>query len=309
MLVKRFQNKVAESRISLPITAVYALLVCLGCGFWEQQLWWQFAVLAVSSFLMMELNNANALIRIYSRMVSCSFIAFVMMAKFLLVSLPCGIVQLFFIAFFLFFFKAYQDKRATGTVFYAFAMLGIASTQFVQILYFLPIALVLLFTNILAGTARTLCAALMGVLMPYWFVGGYCIYADKLDALVGHVQGLWTFTPIADINGLDLHQIVTFVLLAFVSVVGMVHFHRNSYKDKIRTRMLFETFTTFNLIIMVFMVLQPQHFNSLLGMLIVCTAPQTGHFISLTNTKLTNATFVVLLFVVMAITVFNIWIQ
>lgn len=123
MLVKRFQNKVAESRISLPITAVYALLVCLGCGFWEQQLWWQFAVLAVSSFLMMELNNANALIRIYSRMVSCSFIAFVVMAKFLLVSLPCGIVQLFFIAFFLFFFKAYQDKRATGTVFYAFAHL------------------------------------------------------------------------------------------------------------------------------------------------------------------------------------------
>ena len=284
MLVKRFQNKVAESRISLPITAVYALLVCLGCGFWEQQLWWQFAVLAVSSFLMMELNNANALIRI-------------------------GIVQLFFIAFFLFFFKAYQDKRATGTVFYAFAMLGIASTQFVQILYFLPIALVLLFTNILAGTARTLCAALMGVLTPYWFVGGYCVYADKLDALVGHVQGLWTFAPIADINGLDLHQIVTFVLLAFVSVVGMVHFYRNSYKDKIRTRMLFETFTTFNLIIMVFMVLQPQHFNSLLGMLIVSTAPLTGHFISLTNTKLTNATFVVLLFVVMAITVFNIWIQ
>ena len=152
-------------------------------------------MLAVSSFLMMELNNANALIRIYSRMVSCSFIAFVMMAKFLLVSLPCGIVQLFFIAFFLFFFKAYQDKRATGTVFYAFAMLGIASTQFVQILYFLPIALVLLFTNILAGTARTLCAALMGVLTPYWFVGGYCVYADKLDALVGHVQGLWTFAP------------------------------------------------------------------------------------------------------------------
>ena len=178
-----------------------------------------------------------------------------------------------------------------------------------QILYFLPIALVLLFTNILAGTARTLCAALMGVLTPYWFVGGYCVYADKLDALVGHVQGLWTFAPIADINGLDLHQIVTFVLLAFVSVVGMVHFHRNSYKDKIRTRMLFETFTTFNLIIMVFMVLQPQHFNSLLGMLIVSTAPLTGHFISLTNTKLTNATFVVLLFVVMAITVFNIWIQ
>ena len=307
--MKRLQNKIAESRLTLPTTAAYASLVWALGGAVVDQMWMQFACFVLTTYVIVELNTTFVLLRTYSRMVSCSFIAFVMMAKFLLVSLPCGIVQLFFIAFFLFFFKAYQDKRATGTVFYAFAMLGIASTQFVQILYFLPIALVLLFTNILAGTARTLCAALMGVLTPYWFVGGYCVCADKLDALVGHVQGLWTFAPIADINGLDLHQIVTFVLLAFVSVVGMVHFHRNSYKDKIRTRMLFETFTTFNLIIMVFMVLQPQHFNSLLGMLIVSTAPLTGHFISLTNTKLTNATFVVLLFVVMAITVFNIWIQ
>lgn len=309
MSVKRFQNKIAESRIALPVTAVYALLVCLCCGFWEQQMYWQFAVLAVSSFLMMELNNANALIRIYSRMVSCSFIVFVVMAKFMLVSLPCGVEQLCFIAFFLCLFRAYQDKRAIGLVFYAFVMFGIASLQFVQILYFLPIAFVLLFTNILVGGLRQVCAALLGVLVPYWFVAGYSLYNSNVQNLVSHVQGLWTFSPVADFAVLDIHQQVTSVLMAVVSVIGMVHFHRNSYKDKIRTRMLFETFTTFNLFTMAFMVLQPQHFNSLLSMLVVSTAPQTGHFISLTNTKATNAAFVVLLMAVICVTAFNIWIQ
>ena len=291
------------------MTAVYALLVCLCCGFWEQQMYWQFAVLAVSSFLMMELNNANALIRIYSRMVSCSFIVFVVMAKFMLVSLPCGVEQLCFIAFFLCLFRAYQDKRAIGLVFYAFVMFGIASLQFVQILYFLPIAFVLLFTNILVGGLRQVCAALLGVLVPYWFVAGYSLYNSNVQNLVSHVQGLWTFSPVADFAVLDIHQQVTSVLMAVVSVIGMVHFHRNSYKDKIRTRMLFETFTTFNLFTMAFMVLQPQHFNSLLSMLVVSTAPQTGHFISLTNTKATNAAFVVLLMAVICVTAFNIWIQ
>lgn len=308
MSIKRFQNKIAESRIALPVTAVYAFLVCLCCGFWEQQMYWQFAVLAVSSFLMMELNNANALIRIYSRMVSCSFIVLVVMAKFMLVSLPCGVEQLCFIAFFLCLFKAYQDKRAIGLVFYAFVMLGIASLQFVQILYFLPVAFVLLFTNILVGGLRQLCAALLGVLAPYWVVAGYSLYKGNLQDLLTCLQGLWTFAPIADFGALDIHQEVTFVLVAVVSMIGMVHFHRNSYKDKIRTRMLFETFTTFNLLTMVFMVLQPQHFNSLLSMLVVSTAPQTGHFISLTNTKATNITFVVLLVIVLCVTAFNIWI-
>lgn len=297
----------AESRAALPCTAVYALLVCLCCGFFEQQLWWQTGVLVVSSFLMMELNNANALIRIYSRMVSCSYLVLVVMAHFLLVSLPCGVEQLFFIAFFLFLFRAYQDKRATGTVFYAFAMLGIASLQFVQILYFLPVALVLLFTNIMAGSARTLCAALMGVAVPYWFVGGYDLYTGNLHDLVGHVQGLWTFAPLADISVLDMQREATFVLVATMSVIGMVHFHRNSYKDKIRTRMLFETFTVFNLAVALFMALQPQHFDALLSMLIVCTSPLLGHYISLTNTRLTNVTFVVLLVLTLLATVFNAW--
>ena len=94
MSVKRIQNKIADSRLALPVTAIYAVLVCLISGFITQHLWAQFAILIVSTYMMLELNNTNALIRIYSRMVSCSYLMLAVMAHFLLVSVPYGMVQL-----------------------------------------------------------------------------------------------------------------------------------------------------------------------------------------------------------------------
>lgn len=164
MIVKRFQNRVAESRIALPVTGVYAFAVCALGGLFTEQLWVQFVLLAVSSFLMMELNNVNALIRIYSRMVSCSFLVLAVMSQYLVVDVRCGIVQACFIAFYLFLFSAYQDNRAMGRVFYAFLMLGIASTMFVQILFFVPLVWVLLCTNLMVRSFRAFVSSLFGLL-------------------------------------------------------------------------------------------------------------------------------------------------
>ena len=45
-----------------------------------------------------------------------------------------SIVTLCFIAFYFIIFQAYQNRRGAGPVFYAFAMIGIASIFFVKIL-------------------------------------------------------------------------------------------------------------------------------------------------------------------------------
>ena len=123
MITKRFQNKVAESRISLPVTGIYALVMCLLGGMFSGHMWAQFGLLALASFLMMILNNANSLIRIYSRMVSCSFLVLSVMSFFLLSDIKCVAIEVSFISFYLFLFSAYQDKRAVGKVYYAFVML------------------------------------------------------------------------------------------------------------------------------------------------------------------------------------------
>lgn len=308
MIVKRFQNRVAESRIALPVTGVYAFAVCALGGLFTEQLWVQFVLLAVSSFLMMELNNVNALIRIYSRMVSCSFLVLAVMSQYLVVDVRCGIVQACFIAFYLFLFSAYQDNRAMGRVFYAFLMLGIASTMFVQILFFVPVVWVLLCTNLMVRSFRAFVSSLFGLLVPYWFMVAYYIYIDDVDSLLDHFLQIAQFGPVLGWMDMPVSHILTAAYVAILAVVGMIHFRLNNYKDKIRTRMLFEIFSVLALAAIVFMILQPQHIDYLLALLIVSTSPMIGHYIALTNTFITNISFYVMLVVALIITCVNLWI-
>lgn len=307
MIVKRFQNRVAESRIALPVTGVYAFAVCALGGLFTEQLWVQFVLLAVSSFLMMELNNVNALIRIYSRMVSCSFLVLAVMSQYLVVDVRCGIVQACFIAFYLFLFSAYQDNRAMGRVFYAFLMLGIASTMFVQILFFVPLVWVLLCTNLMVRSFRAFVSSLFGLLVPYWFMMAYYLYIDDVDSLLDHFLQIAQFGPVLGWMDMPVSHILTAAYVAILAVVGMIHFRLNNYKDKIRTRMLFEIFSVLALAAIVFMILQPQHIDYLLALLIVSTSPMIGHYIALTNTFITNISFYVMLVVALIITCVNLW--
>lgn len=307
MIVKRFQNRVAESRIALPVTGVYAFAVCALGGLFTEQLWVQFVLLAVSSFLMMELNNVNALIRIYSRMVSCSFLVLAVMSQYLVVDVRCGIVQACFIAFYLFLFSAYQDNRAMGRVFYAFLMLGIASTMFVQILFFVPLVWVLLCTNLMVRSFRAFVSSLFGLLVPYWFMVAYYLYIDDVDSLLDHFLQIAQFGPVLGWMDMPVSHILTAAYVAILAVVGMIHFRLNNYKDKIRTRMLFEIFSVLALAAIVFMILQPQHIDYLLALLIVSTSPMIGHYIALTNTFITNISFYVMFVVALIITCVNLW--
>ena len=308
MIVKRFQNHVAESRIALPFIGVYAFLICAAGGLFADKLWIQFGLLALSSFLIMVLNNTNALIRIYSRMVSCSFLALAVMSHFLFIDIRCGIVQSCFIAFYLFLFSSYQDNRAIGRIFYAFMMLGIASVFFVQILYLLPIIWILVATNVMIRSFRAYFASLLGLILRYLFIATYYLYYGKFDYIPNHFLPLYDNSNIIEWNEIPLTHIVTASYVALLSIIGMIHFRLNNYKDKIRTRMLFEIFSVMSLSIILFIGLQPQHLDILLALLIVNTSPMIGHYIALTYTRITNISFYIILILTVLLTFINIWI-
>lgn len=307
MNVKRFQNKVAESRIALPATAVYALCVCALGGLFSAGMWLQIVLLALSAYLIFQLNNVNALIRIFSRMVSCSYLVLTVMSFFLFDDIANGVTAFLLIAFFHFFFSIYQDGTAVGRMFYAFAVLGVMSVVFVQTLYFVPIVWIMLFANIMAGNARMIIASLMGLTLPYWFLGAYSLMIGDLTIVPAHLATLIEFEPIAAWQTIDLGRIVTIAFVVILAFTGIIHFRLNNYKDKIRTRMLFEIFTIMILCILLFMILQPNHADRLLSMLLVCTAPMIAHYIALTNTKITNISFYIILLVTLGLTVCNIW--
>lgn len=110
MIRKRLQNKVAESRFALPVTAIYATLAWLAGGLAGNGMYIQFALFAASAFMMMMLNNHNSLIRIYSRMVSCTFLVLTAMAAFLFDRYEPFAVQMCMTVFYLAFSHAIRTK-------------------------------------------------------------------------------------------------------------------------------------------------------------------------------------------------------
>lgn len=307
-MTKRLQNKIAESRFALPVTTVYVLAIWLAGGLISRQLYAQLALFGVSAYLMVELNNSNSLIRIYSRMVSCAFLALTTMCAFMFKDLGTWIVQLCMIAAYTTLFRCYQDKRAQGMVFYAFFFLGIASVFFIQILFFIPFLWVVMAANLMAFSSRALWASILGITAPYWFLSGFYVFTGDIGQLARHISGITQFGPLSVPDFANGHTVVTFAFITALAATGVIHFLRNSYKDKIRTRMIYEMLITMNAVTFVFIILQPQHIEPLMSIMTVNTSILTAHYLALTHTRLTNISFCLILLATVLLTIYNLWI-
>ncbi len=305
-MIKRAQNRIAESRATLPWTAVICLLIWLVGGVITRGWWLQMSVAALAMLMMALLNNVNALIRIYSRMISCSFIVLMTMTAYLWPQLSAGMVALAVTTFYLLLFQTYQDKRAMGMIFYAYAMLGIGSIFWVRLLWLVPVFWILMATNILAFSGRTFFASILGLVLPYWFLGGYYFLTGQIAMLGEHFVDILNVGPLFAFELLDLHHFVTMGFVFLLGILGIVHFLRNSYKDKIRIRMYYEAFIVIELVLMAAIIVFPKMADPIMALLITTTAPLIGHFLALTHTKLTNITFFVILVIVAALTLYNI---
>lgn len=305
---KRLQNKIAASRFSLPVTATLAALVWVAVGFMEHNIWLQFALTIISTLLMVELNNQNSLMRTYSRMVSCSFLVLITMAFLPEPTLKSSIVTMCFIAFYLIIWNGYQDHSSTGWTFYAFCCIGLASLIFIQIGYYLPFLWLMMMVCSNNFSIRTFFASLIGIIAPYWFAAGYYVFTDNIDGLVSHFVEFINYHELFDYSTITVHQVVNLAFIVILGIIGTIHFLHTSYADKIRTRMIYDSFIMMTIVSLAFLVLQPQHDKEIGGIIIVNTAPLIAHFITFTKGKVTNIMFITMLVLMILILLYNIFI-
>lgn len=310
-MIKRFQNKVAESRYTLPAAAAYGTLVWLVCGMIQHQWWIQFACFALATYLMVELNNSNALIRIYSRSVSAIFILLSCAACFLFPSMEGAIAQVSMTGSLLVLFRAYLDKQAPGITFYTFLILSMGSLAQVQLLWFIPVYWIIMGFFIFSMTVRAFIASLLGILLPYFCLFTWVVwrYGDDLTPFAAHFHPLGDYEIPFYHSGVSIPLILTFVLVVALAITGLIHYLRTSFFDKIRIRQIYYSFIFLDAVAGVFLLAQPQLYDTSLRMMIIATSPLIAHFLSLTRTRLTNIAFFVILGVAFIVTVINIWIS
>lgn len=307
MKVKRTQNRVTGSRLTLPTVTAYAVAVWLMAGLLQQQLWVQLACFLLSTFLMVELNNSNALIRIYSRTVSSSFAILTCAANFLFYSLSEAFITLCLIAAYVLLFRTYQDKQAVGLTFYAFVCIGLASLFFVKILWIVPLLWFCIYIYLSALSWRTLAASLIGIVTPYWLLMPFIIYHHHFGDLMAHFNELFDLKLIAWHSYLTANQLLTAGFILVLALTGIIHFWRNSSADRIRIRQLYGLFTLMTIISTATLLLLPQYYDIMLRLLIINTAPLIAHFVTLTSTRITNYAFYVICVTALVLTAMNLW--
>lgn len=307
--MKRLQNKVAESRHTLPVALLYGTGVWLAAGLIQQAWWIQFACFALSVLLMVELNNKNLLIRIYSRAVSVTYILLFCSAVFLFPSWHNGFVQICVISSLLFLYACYQDTTTVGLTYYTFLMLGIGSIANPFLLFYLPIYWLMMVMIVYSFSLRTFFASLLGLLTPYWFLAGWIVYQDSgdLSAIIRHFSCLTEFQSPFDFQSVSRSCLYTIILTVSLWLIGIIHFIHTSYLDKIRVRQLYYSFIIIGIWSILLFVLQPRQEELTLGMLMITASPFFGHYVSLTHSKFTNITVWVLTVIILLTTVFNLW--
>lgn len=303
---RRLQEKVASSRYSLPISAILISLVWVAVSLLVGEVWLQFVLTGISTLMMVELNNQNSLMRTYSRMVSCSFLFLITASGLPSPPLDGSVVTLCAIAFHLVVWHSYQDRRAPGFTFYAYLCLGIASICFVQVLFYLPFLWIMMLKHTLSWSWRNFFASIIGILTPYWFWGAYLLFVGDLDYLTAHLLSIADYQGFLDYSQVTLQQVLNIGFIVFLAVVGVFHFVRTSYADKIRTRMIYNSFIMNVWVTLAFIVLQPRCVDMLGGVLIVNTSPLVAHYITYTHSRFSNICFIALLVLVVALLGYNI---
>lgn len=302
----KFQTDVASGRLTLPVI----ILVCLLLWALTSTCWQEFISLlacAITAYLLIEINTTFTLIRTRTTLHVCFYVFLTTACTFLHPLQPITFVPLFFLMALFQLFGSYESPQAAGNIFHSFFFIGLGSLLFPQLLYFIPL-FYLGMISFRSLSPKSFFAGIIGLTVPYWFFFGYTFYSDKMILLYRPLQEMIRFQPISYHN-LGLEQLVSGGVITLISLVSSIHYFNISYLDKVRTRIFLSFLIAVEAWIYLLGILQPQHFNVLLQIQIIASSILTGHLFTLTRNRFTGIFFIVTFVILIALTIFNLWMQ
>ncbi len=284
--------------------AVVSVLLWMLPSVANLNLWLGLAATGLNAYLIMELNNRNALLRIRSRMMSATYLALMLacpaLHEFSLEAVPsiCLILAYFTL------FASYQQLRAEGYVFHAFLFLGIGSLVFPPLLVLVLAYYICMLFQLRVFSWRTFVAGLMGIALPYWIKAAYGVWQNRLDSEFCYLEQ-WFKLQLPDYSQLNLNQWVTLGFLFALSLLAFIHFIHTAYNDKIRTRMLLYAVAVVEVFLAVGILLLPQSYDEQMRLFIANSSLLIAHYYTLGKGRFFDVWFYLSLVLLMALSAFN----
>ncbi len=181
-------------------------------------------------------------------------------------------------------FRTYQDRGATGRMYMAYLVLGVASVWEVKVLYVVPFMWWMTAGWLMSMSWKGWVASLLGVATPYWCLGAWALYVGDGSGLANHFERFVEYSDVCE--GLaDVRLAVTVGVLAVLLMVGVAMYVRRSYRESIRNRMQHYTVFSLGILSCVMIVLQPCEgvwalrllaYASAVGVAHACLPPHKG---------------------------------
>ena len=262
---------------------------------------------AFTTYICMETNGVHQIIRIRTTMMACvwlvlaSCLAFMHPCEAPAISAVCMSLSYYLL------FRCYQLYDSTAWLFHSFLFLGIGSL-FSAVM--LPMGL--LYYIYLIGFLRSLTwrgfwAGIVGLVLPYLGWVTWCFLMDRTDSMIEFITSHFMWYPVSweAIISWPLSWMVSLGIIILQSLVGVFHYLQTKYNDKIRVRMILYIYTMQTILLIIYLFLQPHEYQNTMALLVVSACPLIAHYFSLTRSWLSNAFFILSLFLCGAMAYLN----
>lgn len=294
--------------MSWPIAAVLTFIFWFIAWLEDNVTFLPFVMVIATGLLMMWINHLFALIKVFSRMIASSYLAF---TTALIIVPDIGgqqtkvvFVQFCIVSFLILFFSCYQYRKAQGVILYAFLMLGVASLFFKQLLLMVPIMWILSAYCMVSFSGKIWLSSIFGIGLPYLFVYAYylCAGTPSVEQTLIHN---WDFCRVFDFRAVPSCLKLSLACSSLLTIIGFVHLILEGHKDKVRTRMMYQIFTSIGFYAILMCFLQPQQIAVYIGIMLISASAMVGHFFAMTDTKRTNYIFIAIVGITYLVTIYN----
>ncbi len=311
----RLQNQISESALTLPVCAVVAAVLWpVRCNPLSYDMGVATAVSLLAAvfttYLIMETNSANSLLRIRSRMVSTVWVMGISMMTFAHdLSVTWLVVPLIAFSHYLL-FRTYQMHEPVGYSFHIFFLLGTSILLIPQLCILVPLYFWYMAIFMRSLSWRALWAGIIGLTLPVWFLAGWCVAEGDFERIVNvydTISGMQTWNMDNYKPYMTWYSVrtLTWFFVTFVSAVATIHCLWTYYNDKIRTRMCLYICIMQLTAVWLLLLWQPELYNVLMPLLMLCSCTVIAHFFALTGSVVSNLFFVLSVLALGALTSIN----
>lgn len=303
---KTFKDRVAASGATLVAAIIYAALAWAATGWSDLLNWAGFGAMLLITMALRRMSNGNALMRMRTWIVPATYICLCATFTF---SHPFNFLQIgvmLYATALYFLFRSYQQYHAERWVFPAFFFLGCATLCFPPLVWMALAFYLAMLVQLRVFYVRTLMAGIFGIIIPMQLFAGLAFFLDRTDLIYGYIYQTVSFNPI-QIRTWELCPTVSIIFVFLLFLVSAIHYAHTNFNDKIKTRMYFYILITQSLLFFVFLLIQPQFYESLSSFILLTISPVAGHYFAFSRGNGGRFFFALFLLLMIVLAVFNLW--